>query len=98
TGNAKGALLTQEALFYNALNALSAFDLTSQDEVLTCLPMFHVGGMNIQTTPALYAGATVTILRQFDPTRVLQEIEQQGITLLLTVPPVSRALITHPAW
>lgn len=98
TGNAKGALLTQEALFYNALNALSAFDLTSQDEVLTCLPMFHVGGMNIQTTPALYAGATVTILRQFDPTRVLQEIERRGITLLLTVPPVSRALITHPAW
>jgi fatty-acyl-CoA synthase len=69
-----------------------------QAEVLTCLPMFHVGGMNIQTTPALYAGATVTIHWQFDANRVLQEIDQQRITLLLIVPPVARALMSHPAW
>ncbi len=76
TGMPKGVLLPQEALFYNALNATAAFDLTSQDEVLTMLPMFHVGGMNIQTTPALYAGATVTIHRQFDPDHALREIDQ----------------------
>ena len=98
TGMPKGALLPQEALFYNALNATAAFDMTSQDEVLTMLPMFHVGGMNIHTTPALYAGATVTIHRQFDPDHALREIDQGRITLLLTVPPVARALISHPAW
>ena len=35
--------------------------LTSDDHVLTVLPFFHVGGLNIQTTPALQLGATVTI-------------------------------------
>jgi fatty-acyl-CoA synthase len=54
--------------------------------------------MNIHTTPAFYGGATVTILRQFDPGRALHEIEHRRITLLLTVPPVARALIAHPAW
>jgi len=98
TGMPKGVLLSQEALFYNALNATAAFDLTSQDEVLTVLPMFHVGGMNIHTTPALYAGATVTIHRHFDPDQALREIDQARITLLLLVPPVARALISHPAW
>lgn len=98
TGVPKGALLTQEALFYNAMNATAAFDLTSRDEVLTVLPMFHVGGMNIHTTPALHAGATVTIHRQFDPARALQEIEQRRITLLLAVPSAARALISHPDW
>ena len=32
-------------------------DLTSADRVLTVLPLFHVGGLNIQTLPALHAGA-----------------------------------------
>jgi len=54
--------------------------------------------MNIQTTPALFAGATVSVHRQFDPHRVLQEIAQGSITLLLLVPPLARALISHPAW
>ena len=36
-------------------------DMTADDHVLTVLPMFHVGGLNIQTTPALQLGATVTL-------------------------------------
>ena len=36
-------------------------DMTAQDHVLTVLPLFHVGGLNIQTTPALQLGATVTL-------------------------------------
>ena len=31
--------------------------------MLTVLPLFHVGGLNIQTTPALQLGATVTLHR-----------------------------------
>ncbi|WP_456672442.1 AMP-binding protein [Bradyrhizobium sp. LM2.9] len=36
-------------------------NLGSTDHVLTVLPLFHGGGLNIQTTPALHHGATVTI-------------------------------------
>ena len=44
-----------------------AHDMTAQDHVLTVLPLFHVGGLNIQTTPALQLGATVTLHARFAP-------------------------------
>ena len=98
TGRPKGAVLTQNALFYNAVNAISAQDITSSDHVLTVLPMFHVGGMNIQTTPVLHAGGTVTIHRRFDPGATLAAINDDRPTLFLSVPALIQALITHPDW
>ena len=61
TGRPKGAVLRQEALLWNAVMSQHMHGLTSDDHVLTVLPFFHVGGLNIQTTPALHHGATVTI-------------------------------------
>ena len=60
TGRPKGAVLRQEALFWNGVMSQHMHGLTSDDHVLTVLPLFHVGGLNIQTTPALHLGATVT--------------------------------------
>ena len=61
TGKPKGAVHTQAGLLWNIVNATLYQDLTGSDHVLTALPMFHVGGLCIQTLPALHAGATVTI-------------------------------------
>ena len=60
TGRPKGAVLTQGAIAANAANARAMHAMTAADHVLTVLPMFHVGGLNIQTTPVLQAGGTVT--------------------------------------
>ena len=98
TGRPKGAVLDQNALFHNAVNGAAAFDLGSQDRVLTAIPMFHVGGLNIQTTPALHAGATVTILQKFDPGEMLATIARERITLAIAVPAMLVALIGHPNW
>ena len=53
TGRPKGAVLRQEALMWNAVMSQHMHDMTAEDHILTVLPMFHVGGLNIQTTPAL---------------------------------------------
>lgn len=98
TGTPKGVVLTNDALLANAMNARAVFALSAADHVLMALPMFHVGGMNILTTPALIAGATVTIHRRFDPGSFLREIASARPTLTLVVPPVSLALITHEDW
>ena len=98
TGRPRGAVLTQEALFYNAVNSVAALDMTSADHVLTVLPMFHVGGLNIQTTPAIHAGATVTIARRFDPAQTLELIGSRRPTLFLAVPTVAQAVASHPAF
>lgn len=98
TGHPKGAVLTQNALQWNAINSTHMHDLTSRDHVLTVLPMFHVGGLNIQTTPALHMGATVTLHRRFDPEATARAIAADRPTLLVLVPATMQALINHPAW
>jgi len=98
TGRPKGAVLTQEALLWNIVQATHMHDLSSRDHVLTVLPMFHVGGLNIQTLPALHAGATLTLHRRFDPTATLSALASAGITLVVLVPATLQAILEHPDW
>ena len=98
TGRPKGAVLTQAAFAANAANARALFDLTAADRVLTVLPMFHVGGLNIQTVPALLAGAQVLLPPGFDAEGVFDACAAHRPTLTLLVPAVMRALIAHPRW
>jgi fatty-acyl-CoA synthase len=72
--------------------------MTSDDHVLTVLPFFHVGGLNIQTTPALQLGATVTIHARFAPDTALAAIEQERPTLTVMVPAIIQAVSEHPDW
>ncbi|WP_371811436.1 class I adenylate-forming enzyme family protein [Stappia sp. 28M-7] len=98
TGRPKGAVLTQAAVEANALNALHMQEITAADTVLTVLPMFHVGGLNIQTTPALYAGATVILHDRFHPGTTLAAIRDQRPDITVLVPATLAALIAHPEW
>jgi fatty-acyl-CoA synthase len=98
TGRPKGAVLRQEALVWNAMMSQHIHDMTSQDHILNVLPLFHVGGLNIQTTPALQFGATVTIHPRFTPEAMLQSIQMDRPTLLVTVPAILQAATQHPLW
>jgi fatty-acyl-CoA synthase len=98
TGRPKGAVLRQEALLWNGVMSQHMHDLTSDDHVLTVLPFFHVGGLNIQTTPALHAGATVTIHSRFTPDSALATFERDRPTLTVLVPATIQAISDHPKW
>jgi fatty-acyl-CoA synthase len=98
TGRPKGAVLTQSALLWNGFNSIHAHDLGQSDHVLTALPFFHVGGLNIQTLPALQAGASVTLHRRFDPGQWLSDVAGRRPTISLLVPTAMQAVIGHPAW
>jgi fatty-acyl-CoA synthase len=98
TGRPKGAVLRQEALLWNAVMSQHMHDLTVSDHVLTVLPLFHVGGLNIQTTPALHIGATVSLHARFAPDTTLTAIGAERPTLLVLVPATIQALIAHPLW
>jgi fatty-acyl-CoA synthase len=98
TGRPKGAVLRQEALLWNGVMSQHMHGLTSDDHVLTVLPFFHVGGLNIQTTPALHHGATVTIHARFTPDSTLATIAHERPTLTVLVPATIQAVSEHPAW
>lgn len=98
TGRPKGAVLRQEALLWNGVMSQHMHGLTSDDHVLTVLPLFHVGGLNIQTTPALHHGATVTLHARFAPDATLAAIARDRLTLTVLVPATIQAVTEHPAW
>src|SRR6266566_4986730 len=93
TGRPKGAVLRQEALLWNAVMSQHMHDLTARDHVLTVLPLFHVGGLNIQTTPALQLGASVTLHARFAPGATLDAIAADRPSLVVLVPTTIQALI-----
>jgi fatty-acyl-CoA synthase len=97
-GAPKGAVLTQRALLTNAANSVYAHALTQDDHILTALPMFHVGGLNIQTLPALLSGARVSLHQRFEPGAWLQDVASLRPTLSLLVPATMAAVIGHPQW
>ncbi|HEX9275443.1 MAG TPA: long-chain fatty acid--CoA ligase [Casimicrobiaceae bacterium] len=98
TGAPKGVVLTQRALFWNAVNSTLMHDLTRADRILTTLPLFHVGGLNILTLPALHAGATVVLHPKFDAEATLEAIATERITLMVLVPAQLDMLLQHPRW
>jgi fatty-acyl-CoA synthase len=98
TGRPKGAVLTQQALLWNGVMSQHMHGLTSGDHVLTVLPFFHVGGLNIQTTPALHHGACVTIHPRFAPDAALSAIARDRPTLTVLVPATIQAMTDCPGW
>ncbi|MCA1408449.1 AMP-binding protein [Ensifer sp. IC3342] len=98
TGRPKGAVLRQEALLWNGVMSQHMHALTSADHVLSVLPFFHVGGLNIQTTPALHHGATVTIHSRFAAGETLSAFEHRRPTLTALVPTTIQALTDHAEW
>jgi fatty-acyl-CoA synthase len=98
TGKPKGAVHTQANLLANMAAAQAVQAITPVDSILTVLPLFHVGGLCIQTLPALYAGASVILHARFDPDATLADLARWRPSLTLQVPATLRALMAHPAW
>lgn len=98
TGEPKGAMHTKAGLQANAAAAVAAQGFTAATRVLSVLPLFHVGGLCIQTLPALAVGARVSLLPRFEPASWFDTVERWKPTTTLLVPAVMKALVEHPRW
>lgn len=98
TGRPKGAVLSEQSLMCSAAMSQHMLDLTSGDCVLNVLPLFHVGGLNIQPLPALLYGATLVLHSRFNPEQTVATLVEKHITLITTVPTVLQAMLSVPQW
>ncbi|OQP06194.1 o-succinylbenzoate--CoA ligase [Geobacillus sp. 46C-IIa] len=96
TGKPKGAMLTHGNTQWNAINCINFLSIEERDITYTVAPMFHIGGMNIFTTPTLYKGGTVVLDDKFDPKITLETIEKEKITTLFLVPAMWLAIMQYP--
>jgi fatty-acyl-CoA synthase len=81
TGFAKGAVLSNRKTFFNALNANIFFELTPNDIFIVSRPLFHSGGLLINSTPVFYKGATVIYKRRFGRQEFLDTVERYHVTI-----------------
>ena len=93
TGTPKGAVLSQRSLHYTVLNGVAHEGFGPGSIIASVLPLFHVGGLNIQTVPCLFAGGTVVLVERFDPEGLVAIMRRHRPTHLLLVPAAMEALL-----
>ena len=98
TGRPKGAVLNQRSLMSSAEMSQHMTDLTVNDRVLNVLPLFHVGGLNIQPLPALLFGATLVLQARFNPDEAVTALAENQITLINSVPTLLQAMLSSSLW
>lgn len=98
TGRPKGAVLTQENMFWNAVNNSIGLDITSKDKIITLLPLFHIGGIGLFTLPVLLSGGTVVVPERFNPEKALEYIEKHEISIVMGVPTIHDSLRKSPSF
>ena len=94
TGRPKGAVLSHQNLQAQALTVIRAFALCSDGEVnLIASPLFHIGGIGSIVPTILIGGTTViTPSGAFEPSAVLDILEDEKVTTVFLVPAQWQAL------
>lgn len=96
TGTPKGAIISNKMLHWNSLNTSLRLNISQNDVALGFLPFFHTSGWNVLLTPFVHRGARTVLLRKFDPLKVLELCEREGVTILFGVPTTMDMMARSP--
>jgi len=94
----KGVVASHAAIYLESMSTALDSQWSSADRFAAMMPMFHTAQLNAFCTPAITVGATIYVLRGFDPEVLLSLIEEQGITQVFGLPMMYRAMLDHPAF
>ncbi|MCA2218684.1 long-chain-fatty-acid--CoA ligase [Jidongwangia harbinensis] len=98
TGEPKGALLTHLNLVMNAtVNAFDVHDVSADDVMLGCLPLFHTYGQTVAMNAAFRLGATVVLLARFTGEAALELMVRERVTIFHGVPTMYIGLLQAAA-
>lgn len=86
TGVAKGAVLTHNNWAANAVNLITAWQMSAADRLLLALPLFHVHGLGNGLHCWLMAGFRVRLLERFEGAKAAGEFVDFRPTLFFGVP------------
>jgi fatty-acyl-CoA synthase len=98
TGRPKGAILPHRVMVWNSLNTNVCWDLHADDVSIIHMPLFHTGGINVLTIPIFHVGGTMVLMREWDPVRCLQLIEQEHVTIFFAVPTMFQMMLETPGF
>jgi long-chain acyl-CoA synthetase len=94
TGQPKGAELTHHSMSTNAAtSAETLVELTEDDVVMGCLPLFHVFGLTCGLNASILKGSCLTLLPRFDPAKALEIVARDKVTVFEGVPTMYAAML-----
>ncbi len=98
TGTPKGVLLTHHNLaFTTRANAgVPPGGFQASDRLIGTLPLFHIYGMSVVMNGAMYSGGTYYPVPEWDATDVMDQLEEDEITIMFAVPAMFNDMINHP--
>nr|WP_179282797.1 long-chain fatty acid--CoA ligase [Rhodococcus sp. 15-1154-1] len=88
TGRPKGAVLSHMNLVVHTMNVVATLGMASPDEViLTGMPIFHIGGLDVLLYPLLGGGRTILAdTNGFDARHIVATMESENVTTAIFVP------------
>ena len=86
TGTPKGIALTHGGMIWGIEHSQTYWPLGPADRMIVAAPMFHKNAMRGSVKPALRAGASLVIMRSFDPRGYLQALADYRVTSASGVP------------
>jgi long-chain acyl-CoA synthetase len=93
TGKPKGAVLTQGNLQKSTEVVTQLVEMSEDDVILGALPFFHVFGQACGLNGATKLGACLSLIPRFDPTKTLEAIERDRVTIFEGVPTMYGAVL-----
>jgi len=96
TGASKGAVLTHDNFASNAVNLITAWQITERDRFLLVLPLFHIHALGNGLHCWLLSGCRMRLLERFDHRTALGEFRDFRPTLFFGVPTVYVRLLDTP--
>lgn len=94
TGRSKGAMLSHENLYSNAVALQDAWRYSASDVLIHALPIFHTHGLFVATNLTFLSGASMIFLPKFDAERILDLMPRA--TVLMGVPTFYVRLLESP--
>jgi fatty-acyl-CoA synthase len=96
TGNPKAVISTHYSILNNALVSAKNMDITENDRIMVCLPLFHVIGDVLTGVLGILCGSTLVIMERFQTDKVLCYLEKENCTVLNAVPTMFHFLLSDP--
>ncbi len=91
TGKPKGAVLTAQNIYREAIQLQQAVGLEDSDRIIIILPLFHVNNLMFSIASIL-KGGTLVILRKFDPDEFFESVKKYEPTMFSGVPTIYRMI------
>lgn len=96
TGKPKGCLHTHRTVGVTTYGAIIWNPCGSESVVLSCMPLFHVVGMQGSMNSAIFAGTTMVLMSRWDRRVAAKLIERHGVTNFRCITTMLIDLLSDP--